>query len=130
MKLDNSIFIDERFFEVMRKVNNSDKLAPKMAYKFSRLVRELDTHFQTYNKKRLELEREGVSMVQGENKDVFVEKFTSLANEEFRVTAKSKFTLPEDIEGITPSDFPIIEMIFDLSDWSDEDEEDDEESEE
>ena len=139
MKLDNSIFIDQRFFEVMRKVNNSDKLAPKTAYKFSRLVRELDTHFQTYNGKRLELvseygtpdpEREGVSMVQGENKDVFVEKFTELANEEFRVTAKSKFTLPEDIEGITPSDFPIIEMIFDLSDWSDEDEEDDEESEE
>ena len=64
------------------------------------------------------------------DKDVFVEKFTELANEEFRVTAKSKFTLPEDIEGITPSDFPIIEMIFDLSDWSDEDEEDDEESEE
>ena len=84
MKLDNSIFIEQRFFEVMRKVNDSDKLSPKTAYKFSRLVRELDTHFQTYNGKRLELvneygtpdpEREGVSMVQGENKDVFVEKF-------------------------------------------------------
>ena len=136
MKLDNSIFINDRFFEVMRKVNNSDKLAPKTAYKFSRLVRELDTHFKTYNEKRLELvskygtpdpERAGVSLVQGENKDEFVEKFTALANEEFRITAKSKFTLPEDIEGITPSDFPIIEMIFDLSDWSEEDDEEIEE---
>ena len=136
MKLDNSIFINDRFFEVMRKVNNSDKLAPKTAYKFSRLVRELDTHIKTYNEKRLELvskygtpdpEREGVSLVQGENKDEFVEKFTALANEEFRITAKSKFTLPEDIEGITPSDFPIIEMIFDLSDWSEEDDEEIEE---
>ena len=132
MKLDNSIFIDERFFEVMKKVNNSDKLSPKTAYKFNKLVKELDTNFQTYNGKRLELiakygepdpEREGVSMVSGENKDKFVEEFTELANEEFDVTAKKKFTLPEDIEGITPSDFPVIEMIFDLSDWNDEDEE-------
>ena len=132
MKLDNSIFIEQRFFEVMRKVNDSDKLSPKTAYKFSKLVRELDTNFQTYNGKRLELiakygepdpEREGVSTVSGENKDKFVEEFTELANEEFEVKAKKKFTLPEDIEGITPSDFPVIEMIFDLSDWNDEDEE-------
>ena len=132
MKLDNSIFIEQRFFEVMKKVNGSDKLSPKTAYKFSKLVKELDTNFQTYNKKRLELvvkygtpdpKREGISMVSGENKDKFVEEFTELANEEFDVTAKKKFTLPEDIEGITPSDFPVIEMIFDLSDWNDEDEE-------
>ena len=85
MKLDNSIFIDQRFFEVMKKVNNSDKLSPKTAYKFSKLVRELDTNFQTYNGKRLELitkygepdpEQEGVSKVSGENKDKFVKEFT------------------------------------------------------
>ena len=132
MKLDNSIFINKLFFEVIKKVNDSDKLSPKTAYKFSRLVKELDTNFQTYNGKRLELitkygepdpEQEGVSKVSGENKDKFVKEFTELANEEFDVTAKKKFTLPEDIEGITPSDFPVIEMIFDLSDWNDEDEE-------
>ena len=132
MKLDNSIFIDQRFFEVMKKVNNSDKLSPKTAYKFSKLVRELDTNFQTYNGKRLELitkygepdpEQEGVSKVSGENKDKFVKEFTELANEEFDVTAKKKFTLPEDIEGITPSHIPVIEMIFDLSDCNDEEDE-------
>ena len=88
MKIRNSLFENNQYFETISKIHSSDKLSVMDAYRVNRLVKklnELNAEYTELKKGLLEKfgtagEEEGQFVVEGDNKEPFMNEMNDLLN--------------------------------------------------
>ena len=123
MKIKNTLFENEQYFETISKIHKSNQLSVMDAYRINRLVKklnELNTEYFELKNKLLEHygtpgEKEGTHVVENENRKEFVTEFKDVLNVEHDL-GMEMLPFPDKIkDGFSALELNIIEMFFDLS---------------
>ena len=134
MKIRNSLFENNQYFETISKIHLSDQLSVMDAYRINRLVKklnELNEEYMELKKKLLDQfgtpgEKEGEFRVEGDNQEPFMEEMNDLINIEHDLETET-LAFPSKLEdGFSAADLNIMEMFFDLSGLEDKPEKEDE----
>ena len=88
MKIRNSLFENNQYFETIGKIHSSDKLSVMDAYRVNRLVKKLNELNAEYTELKKGLldkfgtagEEEGQFVVEGDNKEPFMNEMNDLLN--------------------------------------------------
>ena len=129
MKIRNSVFENQKFFETLGKVHTSDKLSIMDAYRINRLVKkinELNEEYVELKKKLLDqhgkpAETEGQYEIAVDSRVEFAKEMSDLLNIEHDLESE-KLPFPQKFgdEGISSSDIDVLDMFFDLSSFEEE----------
>ena len=130
MKIRNSLFENNQYFETVGKIHNSDKLSVMDAYRVNRLVKklnELNTEYTELKKGLLDKfgtagEEEGQFIVEGDNKELFMKEMNDLLNIEHDLEIET-LPWPKKLEdGFSSADLNVIEIFFNLDEFEPEEE--------
>ena len=122
MKIRNSLFENNQYFETISKIHSSDKLSVMDAYRINRLVKklnELNTEYMELKNKLLDQygtagEEEGQFTVEGDNKEPFMKEFNDLLYIEHDLETEI-LPWPKKLEdGFSATDLNIMELFFNL----------------
>jgi len=123
MKICNTLFENEQYFEAIGKIHSSDQLSVMDAYRINRLVKrlnELNTEYLELKNKLLKQfgtpgEEEGTHVIEKENRKEFIAEFSNLLNIEHDLEIEM-LTFPSKIkDGFSATDLNIVELFFNLS---------------
>ena len=123
MKIRNTLFENNQYFETIGKIHTSDKLSVMDAYRINRLVKklnELNEEYMELKKKLLDQfgtpgEEEGQFRVEGDNQEPFMKEMNDLINIEHDLETET-LAFPSKLEdGFSAADLNVMEMFFDLS---------------
>ena len=121
MKIRNTLFENNQYFETIGKIHSSDQLSVMDAYRVNRLVKklnELNTEYMELKNKLLKqygtAGEEGQFTVEGDNKEPFMKEFNDLLNIEHDLETEI-LPWPQKIEdGFSATDLNILEMFFNI----------------
>ena len=122
MKIRNSLFENNQYFETISKIHSSDKLSVMDAYRVNRLVKklnELNAEYSELKNKLLEQygttgEEEGQVIVEGDNKKPFMNEMNDLLNIEHDLETEI-LPWPKKLEdGFSAADLNVMEIFFDF----------------
>ena len=122
MKIRNSLFENNQYFETIGKIHSSDKLSVMDAYRINRLVKKLNELNEEYMELKNKLltqygtpgEEERQFVVEGDSKEEFVKEFNELLNIEHDLETEL-LSWPQKIEdGFSAADLNILEIFFNL----------------
>ena len=122
MKIRNSLFENNQYFETIGKIHSSDQLSVMDAYRVNRLVKklnELNTEYMELKNKLLTQygtpgEEEGQFTVEGDSREEFLKEFNELLNIEHDLETEM-LPWPNKIEdGFSATDLNILEMFFNI----------------
>ena len=131
MKIRNSLFENQQYFETISKIHSSDKLSVMDAYRVNRLVKklnELNTEFMELKNKLLTQygtpgEQEGQFIVEGDNKEPFMSEMNDLLNIEHDLETET-LPWPKKLEdGFSAADLNVMEIFFNLDEFEPKEEE-------
>ena len=131
MKIRNSLFENEQYFETINKIHSSDQLSVMDAYRVNRLVKklnELNAEYQELKNKLLEQygttgEEEGQVIVEGDNKKPFMNEMNDLLNIEHDLETEI-LPWPKQLEdGFSAADLNVMEIFFNLDEFEPKEEE-------
>ena len=123
MKIRNTLFENQQYFETIGKIHKSDQLSVMDAYRINRLVKklnELNTEYMELKKKLLDQfgtpgEEEGQFKVEGDKQEPFMKEMNDLVNIEHDLETET-LAFPSKLEdGFSAADLGIMELFFDLS---------------
>ena len=123
MKIRNTLFENQQYFETIGKIHKSDQLSVMDAYRINRLVKklnELNEEYMELKKGLLEKfgtpgEEKGSFTVDGDKRESFMKEMNDLINIEHDLETE-KLTFPSKLEdGFSAADLGIMELFFDLS---------------
>ena len=121
MKIRNSLFENNQYFETISKIHSSDKLSVMDAYRVNRLVKklnELNTEYTELKKGLLDkfgtAGEEGEFVVEGDNKEPFMKEFNDLLNIQHDLETEI-LPWPKKLEdGFSAADLNVLEMFFNI----------------
>ena len=122
MKIRNSLFENNQYFETIGKIHSSDKLSVMDAYRINRLVKKLNELNEEYMELKSKIltqygtpgEEERQFVVEGDSKEEFVKEFNELLNIEHDLETEL-LSWPQKIEdGFSAADLNILEIFFNL----------------
>ena len=122
MKIKNTLFENEQYFETISKIHKSNQLSVMDAYRINRLVKklnELNTEYMELKNKLLDQygtagEEEGQFTVEGDNKEPFMKEFNDLLYIEHDLETEI-LPWPKKLEdGFSATDLNIMELFFNL----------------
>ena len=121
MKIRNTLFETNQYFETIGKIHSSDQLSVMDAYRINRLVKklnELNTEYMELKNKLLEqfgtAGEEGQFTVEGDNKEPFMKEFNDLLNIEHDLETEI-LPWPKKLEdGFSAADLNIMELFFNI----------------
>ena len=124
MKIRNSLFENNQYFETISKIHSSDKLSVMDAYRVNRLVKklnELNDEYTELKKGLLEkfgtAEEEGQYKVEGDNKKPFMNEMNDLLNIEHDLETET-LPWPKKLEdGFSAADLNVMEIFFNLDEF-------------
>ncbi len=130
MKIRNSLFENNQYFETISKIHSSDKLSVMDAYRVNRLVKklnELNDEYTELKKGLLEkfgtAEEEGQYKVEGDNKKPFMNEMNDLLNIEHDLETET-LPWPKKLEdGFSAADLNVMEIFFNLDEFEPKEEE-------
>ena len=131
MKIRNSLFENEQYFETIGKIHSSDQLSVMDAYRVNRLVKklnELNAEYSELKNKLLEKfgtvgEEQGQFIVEGDNKEPFMNEMNDLLNIEHNLETE-KLPWPKKLEdGFSAADLNVMEIFFNLDEFEPKEEE-------
>ena len=122
MKIRNTLFENQQYFETISKIHKSDQLSVMDAYRINRLVKklnELNAEYSELKKGLLEKfgtpgEEEGQFVVEGENREPFMKEMNDLLNIEHDLETEI-LPWPQKIEdGFSATDLNMLEIFFNM----------------
>ena len=125
MKIRNSLFENNQYFETISKIHSSDQLSVMDAYRVNRLVKklnELNAEYSELKNKLLEQygttgEEEGQVIVEGDNKKPFMNEMNDLLNIEHDLETEI-LPWPKKLEdGFSAADLNVMELFFNLDEF-------------
>ena len=125
MKIRNSLFENNQYFETIGKIHSSDQLSVMDAYRVNRLVKklnELNAEYSELKNKLLEQygttgEEEGQVIVEGDNKKPFMNEMNDLLNIEHDLETEI-LPWPKKLEdGFSAADLNVMEIFFNLDEF-------------
>ena len=125
MKIRNSLFEKNQYFETIGKIHSSDQLSVMDAYRVNRLVKklnELNAEYSELKNKLLEQygttgEEEGQVIVEGDNKKPFMNEMNDLLNIEHDLETEI-LPWPKKLEdGFSAADLNVMELFFNLDEF-------------
>ena len=131
MKIRNSLFENNQYFETIGKIHSSDQLSVMDAYRVNRLVKklnELNAEYSELKNKLLEQygttgEEEGQVIVEGDNKKPFMNEMNDLLNIEHDLETEI-LPWPKKLEdGFSAADLNVMEIFFNLDEFEPKEEE-------
>ena len=130
MKIRNSLFENNQYFETISKIHLSDQLSVMDAYRINRLVKklnELNTEYMELKNKLLDqygtAGEEGQFTVEGDNKEPFMKEFNDLLNIEHDLETEI-LPWPKKLEdGFSAADLNVMEIFFNLDEFEPKEEE-------
>ena len=131
MKIRNSLFENQQYFETIGKIHSSDQLSVMDAYRVNRLVKklnELNAEYSELKNKLLEQygttgEEEGQVIVEGDNKKPFMNEMNDLLNIEHDLETEI-LPWPKKLEdGFSAADLNVMEIFFNLDEFEPKEEE-------
>ena len=131
MKIRNSLFENNQYFETISKIHSSDKLSVMDAYRVNRLVKklnELNAEYTELKKGLLEKfgtagEEEGQFIVEGDNREPFSKEMNDLLNIEHDLETEI-LPWPKKLEdGFSAADLNVMEIFFNLDEFEPKEEE-------
>ena len=123
MKIRNTLFENQQYFETIGKIHKSDQLSVMDAYRINRLVKKLNELNEEYSELKTGLldqfgtpgENEGEFKVEGDKQEPFMKEMNDLVSIEHDLETEM-LAFPSKLEdGISAADLSIMEMFFDLS---------------
>ena len=131
MKIRNSLFENEQYFETIGKIHSSDQLAVMDAYRINRLVKklnELNAEYTELKKGLLEKfgtagEEQGQFIVESGNREPFMNEMDDLLNIEHDLETEI-LPWPKKLEdGFSAADLNVMEIFFNLDEFEPKEEE-------
>ena len=131
MKICNSLFENNQYFETIGKIHSSDRLSVMDAYRVNRLVKklnELNTEYRELKNKLLEQfgtpgEEEGQFIVEGDNREPFSKEMNDLLGIEHDLETEI-LPWPKQLEdGFSAADLNVMEIFFNLDEFEPKEEE-------
>ena len=131
MKIRNSLFENQQYFETINKIHSSDKLSVMDAYRVNRLVKklnELNTEYAELKKGLLDKfgkagEKEGEFIVEGDNRKPFSKEMNDLLGIEHDLETEI-LPWPKQLEdGFSAADLNVMEIFFNLDEFEPKEEE-------
>ena len=122
MKIRNSLFENNQYFETISKIHSSDELSVMDAYRINRLVKKLNELNEEYMELKNKLltqhgtpgEEEGQFTVESDSREEFLKEFNELLNIEHDLETEL-LSWPQKIEdGFSAANLNILEMFFNL----------------
>ena len=122
MKIRNSLFENNQYFETIGKIHSSDKLSVMDAYRVNRSVKklnELNTEYTELKKGLLDKfgtagEEEGQFIVEGDNREPFSRELNDLLGIEHDLETEI-LPWPKQLEdGFSAADLNVMEIFFNL----------------
>ena len=122
MKIRNTLFENNQYFETIGKIHSSDQLSVMDAFRINRLVKklnELNTEYMELKNKLLEQfgtpgENEGQFKIEGDQREPFTKEMNDLLNIEHDLETET-LSWPTKIEdGFSAADLNILEMFFNI----------------
>ena len=123
MKIRNTLFENQQYFETIGKIHKSDQLSVMDAYRINRLVKKLNELNEEYMELKKKLlgqfgtpgEKEGEFKVEGDKQEPFMKEMNDLINIEHDLETET-LAFPSKLEdGFSAADLNIMEMFFNLS---------------
>ena len=133
MKIRNSLFENNQYFETISKIHSSDQLSVMDAYRINRLVKKLNELNEEYSELKNKLltqygtpgEEEGQFTVESDSREEFLKEFNELLGIEHDLETET-LSWPQKIEdGFSAADLNILEMFFNLDEMTEPKEETD-----
>ena len=130
MKIRNSLFENNQYFETISKIHSSDQLSVMDAYRVNRLVKKLNELNEEYTELKKGLlekfgtaEEEGQYKVEGDNKKPFMNEMNDLLNIEHDLETET-LPWPKKLEdGFSAADLNVMEIFFNLDEFEPKEEE-------
>ena len=131
MKIRNTLFENQQYFETISKIHSSDQLSVMDAYRVNRLVKklnELNTEYSELKKGLLDKfgtagEEEGQFTVEGEQREPFMKEMNDLINIEHDLETET-LPWPKKLEdGFSAADLNVMELFFNLDEFEPKEEE-------
>ena len=130
MKIRNSLFENNQYFETISKIHSSDQLSVMDAYRVNRLVKKLNELNAEYTELKKGLlnkfgtaEEEGQYKVEGDNKKPFMNEMNDLLNIEHDLETET-LPWPKKLEdGFSAADLNVMEIFFNLDEFEPKEEE-------
>ena len=131
MKIRNTLFENQQYFETISKIHSSDQLSVMDAYRVNRLVKklnELNTEYTELKSKLLEQfgtsgEEQGQFVVEGENREPFMKEMNDLISIEHDLETET-LPWPKKLEdGFSAADLNVMEIFFNLDEFEPKEEE-------
>ena len=128
MKIRNTLFENQQYFETIGKIHKSDQLSVMDAYRINRLVKklnDLNTEYSELKKGLLDKfgtpgEEEGQFKVEGDKQEPFMKEMNDLIGIEHDLETET-LAFPSKLEdGFSAADLGIMELFFDLSEFDEE----------
>ena len=124
MKIRNSLFENNQYFETISKIHSSDQLSVMDAYRVNRLVKKLNELNEEYTELKKGLlekfgtaEEEGQYKVEGDNKKPFMNEMNDLLNIEHDLEIET-LPWPNKLEdGFSAADLNVMEIFFNLDEF-------------
>ena len=125
MNIRNSLFETKQYFETIGKIHSSDKLSVMDAYRVNRLVKklnELNVEYDELKKGLLDKfgtagEEQGQFIVEGDNKEPFMNEMNDLLNIEHDLETET-LPWPKKLEdGFSAADLNVMEIFFNLDEF-------------
>ena len=125
MKIRNTLFENQQYFETIGKIHTSDQLSVMDAYRINRLVKklnELNAEYSELKKGLLEKfgtpgEEEGQFKIEGDNQEPFMKEMNDLIGIEHDLETET-LPWPQTIEdGFSAADLNILEMFFNFDEF-------------
>ena len=122
MKIRNSLFENNQYFETISKIHSSDELSVMDAYRINRLVKKLNELNEEYMELKNKLltqygtpgEEEGQFTVESDSREEFLKEFNELLGIEHDLETET-LSWPQKIEdGFSATDLNILEMFFNI----------------
>ena len=124
MKIRNSLFENNQYFETISKIHSSDQLSVMDAYRVNRLVKKLNELNEEYTELKKGLlekfgtaEEEGQYKVEGDNNKPFMNEMNDLLNIEHDLEIET-LPWPNKLEdGFSAADLNVMEIFFNLDEF-------------
>ena len=123
MKIRNTLFENQQYFETIGKIHKSDQLSVMDAYRINRLVKKLNELNKEYDELKKKIftqygtpgKEEGTYTVESENREAFAGEHNDLVDIEHDLETEI-LAFPSKIkDGFSAADLNIMELFFDLS---------------
>ena len=130
MKFVNTIFIDEKFMQTIKRCNEYEDWEPKGAYWFNRLMKKLRSAQDDYNDTRNKLvkkyadepDKDGNVKVAEVHIPAFNVAMEELMEEEFEIEGIKPIKFPEGLK-LSPIEMGLFEEVVDMSAFLDDEDE-------